>query len=77
MFGLRILEAAVMTLISQQYRIVEDSNVSGLTLEVDAALKAGWKLQGGVSVAYCGNGHTWYAQALVYEVHVVDSGDQT
>lgn len=61
-----------------KYKIVEGSDPTVVMHEVNNLLYSGFKLQGGVSVTHAGAGHTWYAQALTYELVVVDGpGDQT
>jgi len=48
-----------------EYKIVEAKSSLDLKTSVDAALKDGWRLQGGVSVANKGGVGMLFAQALV------------
>lgn len=67
-------------LVSSTYMVAQAIDAHSLALDVDKATKAGFKLQGGVSVCerhdpITGNLIMWYAQALVREFWVSDNGE--
>jgi len=50
---------------TEQYAVVEASSAEALQENVNAFLRDGWRLQGGVAVATNGALSWWYYQALV------------
>jgi hypothetical protein len=50
-----------------EYKIVSDTDDENLEIQVNSMLEAGWKLQGGVSLAIT-ESELWLAQALIWEV---------
>ena len=51
-----------------EYQVIQEKTIEKLESKINALLKANWKLQGGVSVAYnrgAGSNEMFYAQAVV------------
>lgn len=45
-----------------KYKIIQTSSICALEVQIEALLREGWQLQGGVSVVY--DSYIIYAQAL-------------
>lgn len=54
------------------YEILVDFNENQLAAAVLERVKAGWQLQGGVSITYAGPDRWAYAQAIVFEFAIHD-----
>jgi len=48
-----------------EYRVIEEANLSDLIIEVNNAIKQGWKPQGGVCAACRGQCAVSWAQAII------------
>ena len=58
-------EAAVDNYTGLEYVLLEANSQEGLQEAVNAYLRQGWRLQGGVAVASTGALSWWYYQAVV------------
>ena len=48
-----------------EYKVLAEETVTGLELEVNAAIQEGWKPRGGITVKDEGSGHYLYLQAMI------------